>query len=100
MEEDDAEDEREENESVDLEDEVPELTQEMADFISMVIWASRVERRLHAERRLARGAPGIAPPEATENRAQFRSNLDGVVLWTFSRHPRELDEAVFGSSAA
>jgi hypothetical protein len=100
VEEEDAEDEREEHEAVDLEDEVPELTQEMAAFISMEMWASRVERRLHAERRLARGAPGIAPPEAAGKGAQLRRNVDGVVLLTFSRHPRELDEALFGSSAA
>ena len=72
----------------------------MAASISMEMWASRIERRLHAERRLARGAPGIAPPQAAGRGAQLRRNLDGVVLLTLSRHPRELDEALFGSSAA
>ena len=87
-------------EAVDLEDEVDELTQEMAAAIAEEMWASRVEQRLHAARSLARGAPGIAPPEAARNGAQLLRNVNGVVLLTFSRHPRELDEALFGSSAA
>ncbi len=69
--------------------------------ISEQLWASRVERRLQAERRLARNDPEIIPPEAEAAPGQqFRSNVDGVVLLTFSRRPRELDEALFGSSAA
>ena len=31
---------------------------------------------------------------------RFRRNLDGVVLLTLSRNPRELDVALLGSSAA
>ena len=63
-------DEREEEEAEELEDEVPELTQEEAAAIAEEMWASRVGRRLHAEWRLARGAPGIAPPEAAGTGAQ------------------------------
>ena len=99
-EEEDAELEREENEALDLEDEVPVLTQEEAATISLQMWASRVARRFHAERRLAKGAPGIAPPEAAGNGAQLLRSVNGVLLLTFWRHPRELDEALFGSSAA
>jgi hypothetical protein len=67
-------------EAVDLEDEVDELTQEMAAAIAEEMWASRVEQRLHAERRLARGAPVIAPPERTGNVANHRCN---VTVWSY-----------------
>ena len=65
--------------------------------------ASQVERRLFCGRRLARGDGGRlnpAPPEATRRNAQFLRNLDGVVLLTYSCHPREPDDALFNSSAA
>ena len=95
----DAEDERKEKEVVALEDELDELTQEEAAAIAEEMWASRVERRLHAERRLAKGALGIAPPEAARNGAQLLRSVEGGALFTFSRHPREIGEALFGSSA-
>jgi hypothetical protein len=75
--------------------------QEAAD-VAEELWASRIERRLRTEWFLAQGGRGPVRPDPEKGLGRFglKARTEGVVLLTYSRHPRQLEEALNGSSAA
>jgi len=68
--------------------------------VSDEIWASAVERRLECHRSLLKGDRRIDRRSHDTFKGESLRTLDDLVLLTFSRHPKELDEALMGSAPA